>query len=177
MLAVEGLAIVVLAALAAAAASDALPDVELGATAAALLLWFLLGFAFYAVGYAAAGSLVSRQEDAQSAVTPMVAIVMVAYFASLAVVVPDPDGALARVVSLLPPVAPLAMPARTAAGAVAPWEVVLAVVLMVAATWLMITLAARVYENAILRSGARVPLREALLGRPSSGSSPPDDGG
>ena len=55
--------------------------------------------------------------------------------------------------------------------------VVLAVVRMVAATWLMITLAARVYENAILRSGARVPLREALLGRPSSGSSPPDDGG
>lgn len=161
------LAVVALVVFGVAAASGSLPDVELGTTAAALLVWFLLGFTFYAVGYAAAGSLVSRQEDAQSAVTPMVGIVMVAYFASLVLVVPDPTSTVARVVSLLPPVAPLAMPARTAAGAVEPWEVALAIVLMVVAIWLMITFAARVYTNAILRTGARVPIREALrIGTP-----------
>jgi ABC-2 type transport system permease protein len=147
-----------------AAATGALPDLpdSAGATAAALALWFVLGFAFYAVGYAAAGALVSRQEEAQSAATPMISIVMVAYFASLSLVVPNPDSAVARVVSLLPPVAPLAMPARIAAGEAAVWEVALAVVLMVVAIWLMVVLAARIYTNALLRTGARVPVREAL---------------
>lgn len=142
------------------------PDLPAGmvGTGWSLLLWFLLGFTFYAVGFAAAGSLVSRQEDAQSAVTPMLFTVMAAYFLSLIVVVPDPGGTAARVVSFLPPIAPLAMPARTAAGEVAAWEVGLAVVLMLVAIWLMVLVAARIYTGALLRTGARVPLRAALRG-------------
>jgi ABC-2 type transport system permease protein len=166
-----GQLLVVLAAVAAAAAArGALPDLpsSTGPTLAALVLWFVLGFAFYAVGYAAAASLVSRQEDAQSAVTPMIMIVMVAYFVALLVVAPNPDATAARVVSLLPPIAPLAMPARVATGDVALWETGLAVVLMLAAIWLMIVLAARIYANAILRTGARVPLREALRRGPAT---------
>ena len=163
--------VVALVGLGAATASGSLPDLDLGATAASLLLWFLLGFTFYAVGYAAAGSLVSRQEDAQGAVTPMVLIVTVAYLASLILVVPEPTSTVARAVSLLPPVAPLAMPARVAVGAVEPWEMAVAVALMAVAIWLMITLAARLYTNAILRTGARVPLREALGGGTSDRAS------
>jgi ABC-2 type transport system permease protein len=129
---------------------------------ASVVVAFVLGFAFYAVGYAAAGSLVSRQEDAQSAVAPMMTVVLTAYFLSLFVVNPDPGSTAARIISLVPPVTPMAMPARIAAGEVAAWEVALAVALMLAATWLMVRLAARVYTSALLRTGGRVPAREAL---------------
>jgi len=126
------------------------------------LVWFVLGFAFYAVGYAMAGSLVSRQEDAQSAATPMVMIVLAGYFVSLIFVAPDPTSTAARIVSLLPPFAPMAMPARIAAGAALWWEVVLAIVLMLVAIVGMIRVAGQIYAHSLLQTGARVKFRDAL---------------
>jgi ABC-2 type transport system permease protein len=158
--------IVVGAGFAVAAATGALSDLPSGgaATVLATVGWFVLGFGLYAVGYAAAGALVSRQEDAQGAVTPMITVAMAAYLTSVWVVNPDPGSTAAAIVSQIPPVTPLAMPVRIGAGEAAAWEVALSIVLMLAATWLMIRLAGRIYANALLRTGARVPLRRALKG-------------
>lgn len=161
------LVIVVAAGSIAAVATGSIPDMPgfVPATVAAGLGWFVLGFVFYAVGYAAAGSLSSRQEDAQSAAAPLFVCVMVAYMSSLLFVAPNPDSALSRVLSLVPPITPLAMPVRIANDAVAPWELGLSVVLMLLATWLMIRLAARVYTNALLHSGGRIKALAAFRGR------------
>lgn len=128
------------------------------------LVWFVLGFAFFAVAYAAAGSLVSRQEDAQTAATPIVMLVLACYFVSLFVVAPDPESTAAMVVSIVPPIAPIAMPARIGAGAAEAWEIALSMALMVAATWALVVAAARVYSHALLRTGAPLKLREAWRG-------------
>ena len=40
-------------------------------TVALVLLWFVLGYVFYSVAFAAAGALVSRQEDLATAMTPI----------------------------------------------------------------------------------------------------------
>ena len=68
--------------------------------------------------------------------------------------------------SLIPPITPLAMPIRMANGAVEAWEVALGVVLLVAATVLMTRLAARVYAGALLHSGGRLGPRGAAGARP-----------
>ena len=47
-----------------------IPDVSIGLIGS-LLMWFVLGFSFYSVAYAAAGALVSRMEEAQSVATPL----------------------------------------------------------------------------------------------------------
>ena len=47
-------------------------------------------------------------------------------------------------------------------GGVAPWEAAVSVGLVVALIPLLIWLAARIYRNAVLRTGARVKLRQAL---------------
>lgn len=155
---VVGVAVIV------AMAAGVLDELPTGgpATLISVIGWFVLGFGFYAVGYAAAGSLVSRQEDAQSAVSPMMTVVLTGYFVSIFVVNPDPGSTVARIVSLVPIVTPMAMPARIAAGEAAVWEVVLAVAIMVVATWVMVRVAARVYTAALLRTGGRVPVRQAL---------------
>lgn len=127
-----------------------------------ILVWFVLGFAFYAVGYAAAGSLVSRQEDAQSAASPLAMLVLGAYFVSLFVVSPDPDGIPAMICSFIPFTAPLSMPARVAQGAVAPWEIAVSITSMLVSTWLMIRLAAGIYERSLLRTGAPIRLWTAI---------------
>ncbi|WP_195210439.1 ABC transporter permease [Actinomarinicola tropica] len=127
-----------------------------------LVLWFVLGFSFYAVGYATAGSLVSRQEDAQSASSPLVYVVLAAYFVTLGVIAPNPESTASRILSQLPPVAPMAMPARITQGEAAPWEVALSIVLMLLAIWGMVRLAGRIYESSLLRSGARIKLLAAI---------------
>ena len=127
-----------------------------------VLVWFVLGFAFYAVGYAAAGSLVNRQEDAQSAAGPLTYLVLAAYFIALIVVTPDPESTAARIVSFIPPIAPMAMPPRITQGAAEPWEIVGSVVVMLVGTWLMVRLAGRIYEQSLLRSGARIKLLAAI---------------
>ena len=45
-------------------------DAELISAIALALVWFVLGYAFYASLYAAAGALVPRQEELQSTTTP-----------------------------------------------------------------------------------------------------------
>jgi len=50
---------------------------------AAFAVLFVLGFLLYSLLYAALGSLVSRQEDVQSAASPLTMLVMVGYFMSI----------------------------------------------------------------------------------------------
>ncbi len=119
-------------------------------------VFFVLGIISYSFLYAAVGATVSRQSEAESAQMPLSLILMVPYFLSLTVLTDDPDGVLARILSLLPPTAPLAMPARVALGDPHPIEIVASVALMVPWLLAMIWLGARLYSGAILRSGPRV---------------------
>ena len=142
-----------------------LPDTT-GETVAAVLGWFFLGFAFYSVVYAAAGALVNRAEDAQSSAGPIGFLLFAAYFAVFAVVLPNPDGTTAMIISQVPGFAPLAMPARVALGAVTAVEMLSAVVITVVATLVAVRLAGRVYERSILRT-EQTRWRDVLGNRPS----------
>ncbi len=87
---------------------------------------------------------------------------MVPYFLSGLVVPENPDGLLARVLSLVPVTAPLAMPARVAYGEPALREIVFSAALMIPAIVGMVWLAGRIYAGAILRTGPRVRLLQAF---------------
>ncbi len=54
------------------------------------------------------------------------------------------------------------MPGRMAIGAAPAWQVVLAVVLALGAAVGVVWVGGKVYANAVLRTGARVRLRDAL---------------
>ena len=125
------------------------------------LVWFLGGFALYSTLFALAGSLVSRQEDAQAASAPILTILVAAYFSIFALGY-SPDSTGSRILSLIPPIAPLLMPTRIAAGAASVPEVVLALVLLLATTVLVWKAAGRVYEQVLLRRGTRISWRQAL---------------
>jgi ABC-2 type transport system permease protein len=155
------IAVLVGAALAAGAAG--LFDLPtLGRTAPLALLWFLLGYAFYATAFAAVGALVSRTEDASGASLPVTGIMLVSYLLAFGGAFSNPDSAAAIVLSLVPFSAPFVVPARVAVTDVPLWQHLLAVALMLAATAGLVRLGGRIYELGLLRSGARVPFREAL---------------
>ena len=144
-----------------AAAGGALEiDSDVLVAVALALAWFVVGYAFYAAAFACAASLVSRQEDLQSVITPLTMVLMVGFFVSF-VVLEDPDGTLATVVSFIPPFAPMTMPPRIALGEASTVEIVGALAVTVGATLLLIPLAARIYSGGVLRMGGAVKLRDA----------------
>jgi len=127
------------------------------------IFWFLLGFLFYATAYAAVASLVSRQEEVQSAVAP-IGILQIAGYLLVYAALPNPSGPLATVCSLLPPFAPYLMAVRMAASDVPFWQVGLAVALTLASIVGLTWLAGRMYTNAAMRIGARVRFMDAFRG-------------
>jgi ABC-2 type transport system permease protein len=132
-------------------------------------VFFVLGILSYSFLYAMVGATVSRQSEVESAQMPISLGLLVPYFLSLTVLTDNPDGMVARILSLLPPTAPMAMPARVATGDPLLIEIVVSVALMF--PWLLALnwLGARVYAGAILRSGPRVGLLAALRSATETG--------
>jgi ABC-2 type transport system permease protein len=134
---------------------------DLISTAVSVVLWFVLAYAFYAAIFAVAASLVSRQEDLGTVLTPTTLVLVAALVVGIQAA-SDPGGVLATVTSYVPGLSPLVMPVRQAAGEVAVWEIALAVVLMVVAIGLVVRLGGRIYAGALLRTSGKTKLREAL---------------
>lgn len=130
-------------------------------SAIALVGWFILGFLLYAIIYGAAGSLVSRMEDAQNAAAPLTIVALVGYLFSFAAL-NEPDGTVAIVGTYIPFTAPYVAPIRLAIGDIAAWEMALAVVITVVTIGLLVRLAGRVYAGGLLRFGSRVKWSEAF---------------
>jgi ABC-2 type transport system permease protein len=126
-----------------------------------LVVWFLLGYTAFAFAFAGVASLVSRQEEVASAVTPVMMLLIVGYVIGISILPSNPDSGLVAVLSLIPVFAPTLMPVRLALGVVPAWQAVVSVAGMVVIIPLLLWLAARIYRNAVLRSGARVKLRDA----------------
>ncbi len=129
-------------------------------TLAVVLLWFVLGFTFYASLFAVAGALVSRMEELQNAIVPINLTILGSVFVSIGAV-NGPNTTVAKVASLLPFSSMLAMPVRIAVGSATLLEALASIAILVGATSLVIPLAGRLYAGAVLRIGARVKLRDA----------------
>lgn len=128
---------------------------------AASIGWFLLGFLFFAVLYAAAGALVSRMEELNTVTTPMM-LLLLAPFLIAVFSLDSPNGGLAATLSWVPPFSPILMPIQQATGRAEPELIALAVVLMLAATALFTFIGGRIYARSVLRTGSRVRLADAL---------------
>ncbi|GAA5126326.1 ABC transporter permease [Pseudonocardia adelaidensis] len=132
-----------------------------------VLLWYLLGFFLYASLYAAVGSTVSRQEELQSVVAPMIFLLLIPFILTMNLLPSDPRNGITTVLSFIPFFSQTVMPARYALGVASLWEVLVAAALAAAAIVVVVRVAGRVYRNSVLRTGARVGLREAFTSTPS----------
>ncbi|MDP9401464.1 MAG: ABC transporter permease [Actinomycetota bacterium] len=127
---------------------------------AVVLAFFVVGYAFYAALFAVAGALVPRQEEIQQTSTPITIVLFASFFLSFAAL-NDPGSTLARVLSFVPPSAPMVLPVRLIAGEVAAWEVALGVALLVLASAALLVVAARSTRARCWARGPRA-LAEAL---------------
>jgi ABC-2 type transport system permease protein len=125
----------------------------------------VLGFLLYATLFAAAGSLVSRQEDVSAAVMPLTLLSTAGYIigAYAATGLIDIRAGWVVGLTMVPFLAPFMMLGRISIGAALPWEIVLSLVLLVAMLALALWVTARIYAVGVLlygsRPGARVVWR------------------
>ncbi len=152
---IAGLAAVLLA----AGAFDA--PASLGGNLALVIPWFVLGYALYAVAYAVAGALASRQQNADAAGQPVTYTLLAVYFAGYAALSVDENGLVANLLTVFPLSAPLVLPARSALVGVPLWEHVLAVVLVVASIYVLVRVGGRIYMRGLLHGGPGLSARAA----------------
>ena len=140
------------------------PEVHGTDTATVLVagLWLVLGYAFYCTAYAAAGSLINRQSDAYNAALPLQIPLILAYVLTYTVIYASSVNPFYHVLAFIPFTAPVAMPVLVAVGAAPAWQVAVSVAITLVATVWMTRLAGTIYERAILRTGARLKVRQVL---------------
>lgn len=137
-----------------------LPGVA-GGVFAAVLVWFVLGFVFFATLYAATGALVSRQEELNSSSAPLTVLALaVVYSATFGI--NALDSPLISTLSWIPPFSAALMPIRIATGDTDAAQIVGTLILMVVACAVAAWVAARIYQRSILRTGSRIRWSEAL---------------
>ncbi|WP_082456069.1 MULTISPECIES: ABC transporter permease [unclassified Plantibacter] len=131
----------------------------LGTPVVWFVVFFILGFILLAALFAAAGSLVSRQEDIGSTTTPITMLIMIPYFA---VILFNDNPLIMTIMSYVPFSAAVGMPVRLFVGSAQWWEPILSLLILAVSAALVILVGSRIYENSLLKMGGRVKISEAL---------------
>lgn len=127
------------------------------------ILFFVLGYFIYSFLYGAVGSLVSKVEDLNTAVTPITFIFIAAFVLIMfSLGSGDVDSTIMIIASYVPLTSPMAMFVRIAMGDVASYEIIISVVILLASTVGIGYLSAKIYQMGVLMYGKTPNLFKAI---------------
>ena len=124
----------------------------------AFVVFYVLGFALYALVYAAAGSLVSRPEDLQIIALPLSLIAILGYLQAILALTGGITWFI-RLASYIPFWSPFVMLTRLSVGRVAPIELAISVAILLATILVTAVIAVRIYGAGVLLYGQRPGVR------------------
>jgi ABC-2 type transport system permease protein len=131
-----------------------------------ILLWgvayFLLGYAVYASLLGAVGALVPNLRETSQA-TMVVILPMMIPLMFVSVLVNQPNGFLAILLSLFPLTSPVTMMLRLSITSVSAWQLVLSVILLLLTAVLILRVVARMFRAQTMLSGQPMSLKNILL--------------
>jgi len=125
------------------------------------VMYFVLGFLFYSALSAGFGATVGSEQEVQQ-FGMLIALPQTVGFVLMPYILGNPNSPAAVLLSLLPPWTPIVMILRMAAMAVPWYQLLLSVVLMIAAIVCLLWGASRIYRVGILMYGKRPTLPEML---------------
>jgi len=125
------------------------------------LVYFVTGYLLYSGVFAAAGALVTSEQDVQQVMIPALMPIILPIL-TLPAAMQTPDAPWVVAMSLFPFFSPILMPMRIAASHVPLWQSALAVVLLLASTLVLAWAAGRIYRVGILMKGKRPNLPELV---------------
>ena len=126
--------------------------------AVSVIIYFILGYAMYALLYALTGSMVSKPEDIQSANTPVALLAVIgfylAYFSMM-----NPASNINLFASIFPVSAPFCMPLRILVGSAKLPEIISSVVILCISILIIAKVSIKIYSDAILNYGTKMSLK------------------
>ncbi len=125
----------------------------------AFLLYFLFGYLLYASIFAAMGSAADVEADTQQFSVPVTIPLMIAMFSS-GIVLNDPNGTIAKWLSMIPFTSPMVMLMRIPFGGVSVSELLTSLGILVASFLVMTWIAAKIYRVGILMYGKKASWKE-----------------
>ncbi len=147
------------------AAGQAVSDVKMPEVSPLMLvsfvLFFLLGFFFYAALYASIGAAVNTVQEAQNFVLPVI-LPLIIGMVCFPAVIESPDGGLAVTLSMVPFLSPLMMFLRIVVVTPPWWQIGLSFVLLALAIAGAVWVAARIYRVGILMYGKKPTFPELV---------------
>lgn len=136
----------------------ALPSISIW-TIVTFVFYFLSGYFFYATLFAAVGSAVDQEADANTLTMPVtMPVVLTILF--IGNVVANPNGTFAVVLSLIPLFSPIIMTVRAVATDVPLWQLLLSMALSVGGFFGSVWLASRIYRIGILSYGRKPTFKD-----------------
>ncbi len=124
------------------------------------VIFFLGGYFIYSSMFAAIGSAMGDDYgEGQALVLPVTIPIILAFYIVAFVGVRNPDSGLMVFASMFPLFSPIAMPFRMAFNPPL-WQIILSLVLTVAAAFFFVWLAGRIYRVGILLYGKKVTFKE-----------------
>ncbi|WP_214874685.1 ABC transporter permease [Exiguobacterium sp. CH10] len=117
-----------------------------------LLVFFLLGYLLYASLFAVLGSLVSRVEESQQMVMPVIMLLVAAFLVAM-FGLNNPDATIVTILSFVPFFAPMLMFLRVMLVDVAVWEVALSIGLLIGTIGVTLWIGSKFYRGGVLFYG------------------------
>lgn len=124
-----------------------------------VLVFFILGFTFYASLYAAVGSMVNSEQEAQQAAAPVLILLMSTWLMVNPILV-NPNSKLAVTLSWLPWSSPIIVPLRMGLTTVSPVTIVGSMVVALFGCLGAVWLSARIYRVGMLMYGKKPSFAE-----------------
>jgi len=125
--------------------------------------YFLGGYLLYSAMFAAIGSAVDSETDVQQFMLPVTLPLVAAYIISI-FVIQNPEGPAAFWFSIIPFTSPIVMMTRLAVGigdgGIPYWEVGLSMGILIITFFIIVWLAAKIYDVGILMYGKKPSLKE-----------------
>lgn len=128
-------------------------------SAALVLVYFLLGYALYAMMNSVCGATVSRAEDLNSAMMPVMLVSVVAFYAALMTVFAPTEG-IKRIVTYIPFTSPFVLPFRLLNERVPAGDIAVSIALLVIAIVLVAAVSVKLYSASVLHYGQRLKLKD-----------------
>lgn len=124
-------------------------------------LYFILGYAFYALLYALTGSTVSKPEDVQSANGPVAIVAVIGFYLAYFTMM-NPTSELNKIAAILPMSSPFCMPFRVMMGIATTQEICISLAVILVTIVVIAKVSVKIYSQAILNYGNKLGIKDMM---------------
>jgi len=127
----------------------------------AFIFYFLSGYFIYSTMFAAIGSAVDQEQDAQQLMMPVSMLIIIPML-FISVIMQSPDSTVSIVLSMIPYFAPILMIVRIAATDVPIWQIASSVILIIITFVFSVWVASKIYRVGILMYGKKPKFKDLI---------------